>query len=789
MNFATKATQILAVALTLCFLAAPALAEWGPPEIAVQGLLTNLADEPVEGPVELTFTVYQGANGPAGVWTGTHVGVELVLGHFDLVLGITNPLDDPPVFEEFDDLWVGISVDGGPELPRARLAAVGYAMQARHAEYCGSLTGSVCGQGEILKWSGKEWECAADDNTGYEAGWAISLANGLVAVEKSILDNAYVEEDEEDSISMEMIQAGAVTDGKISDVAWAKLTGIPEGFADGVDNGILVEEDPQVGLLNPNKWCTTDGLTVNCVADQPVMAEDDPQVGQNKTNSVPYWDGAALVAGSIYDNGDVGIGTGNVNPAGKLHVAGGLVRIGIAGTNNYAEAAGDLYVQDALEVDGNTYVAGTASSGTLANTGNFSNNGDILNDGTFTTGGEATFNGELDVNGVADFAKTVDFKADVDMNNKSVTNLATPADAADAVNKEYVDKIIASQVSPVVSRDKKRYTVVLNVKNTGYCPQGYTKETLDSLRGPDKNLYININTQGLFMGGMNGRSYGQEYLYVRINSDSSPANVCSRTYTSTTGKPHIAVFMPEGGDANSCPATYNYIPAATLKGTNGWGYFQANEAGAYFGHVTDWARNSHNYEDNTGYLGRSFSTHISTVCFKVMGVDEDDATANGVFPVVLGVKNDTDCPNGWEVRTSSVTDGSNGYTYIQYSGNASVIGGMNDWWHGGGNYQQIHFHYSHVSFVCWNYYTRDGQPFYNVRMPHTGNCPNGYMQFNADSLKSSHNSSGYLAATGEGLYMGGIHSWGMHDHSEGYIQHTFSSQVHNKICLKMDGVK
>jgi hypothetical protein len=777
----TMLSVVLAAALTLGAL--PVLAEWGPPEIAVQGLLTNLADEPVNGAVELAFAVYQGEAGVDPVWTETHPAVELVLGHFDLVLGLENPMDAPPVFEQFDDLWVGISVNGGPELPRAPLAAVGYAMQARHAEYCGSLTGSVCQADEILKWDGNAWQCAADDNTGYQAGWAISLANGEIAADKTTLDGAYVEEDQENAISNEMIQAGSVSDAKITDVAWAKLTGVPDGFSDGVDNGLLLEEDPQVGLLDQNKWCTTDGLAVNCVADQPIMAEDDPQVGKNTQNVVPYWNGTALVAGSIFDNGSIGIGTGNVNPAGKLQVSGGLVLIGVAGANGVATGAGDLYVQDALEVDG------LATTGSLANTGDFSNNGNIINDGTLTNDGKATFNGELDVNALADFSKTVDFHADVDMNSQKVTNVATPAAGTDAVNKDYVDNIVTSQISPVVTRDKQRYTVVLNVKNSNYCPSGYTIESVANLKGPDNNLYVNINKSGLFLGGMNSRSWGQEYLAVGINSNNAPATLCHRTFTSTSGKPHISVFMPQGGSANDCPSGYSYLPASTLKGNNGWGYVQTNEAGAYMGYVDNWARDSSAYEDNTGYLARSFTTQVGSLCFKVSGVDEDAATANGVYPVFLGVKNETDCPNGWNVRSSSVTDGSNGYTYLQYSGNSSIWGGQADWWHGGGNYMQTHWHYSHVNFVCWNYMTRDGQPFYNVRTPHAGSCPSGYTTFSADSLKASHNSNGYIAATAEGLYMGGLHSWGMHDYSEGYIQHNFTNQVNNKVCLKIDGVK
>ncbi|MHC5157423.1 MAG: gp53-like domain-containing protein, partial [Planctomycetota bacterium] len=50
------------------------------------------------------------------------------------------------------------------------------------------------------------------------------------------------------------------------------------------------------------------------------IAETDPQVGSNTTNRVPKWNGSALVTGTIFDNGNVGIGT--TNPAAKLDVNG-----------------------------------------------------------------------------------------------------------------------------------------------------------------------------------------------------------------------------------------------------------------------------------------------------------------------------------------------------------------------------------------------------------------------------------------------------------------------------------
>src|SRR3989344_2182143 len=82
------------------------------------------------------------------------------------------------------------------------------------------------------------------------------------------------------------------------------------------------------------------------------------------------------------------VGIGTSNPSGKLQVAGDEVRIGDAGTLNYASADGDLYVEDALEVDGNAYLTtlflgGTQVTSTAAE----------LNylDGTTVTSGGITF--------------------------------------------------------------------------------------------------------------------------------------------------------------------------------------------------------------------------------------------------------------------------------------------------------------------------------------------------------------------------------------------------------------
>lgn len=46
--------------------------------------------------------------------------------------------------------------------------------------------------------------------------------------------------------------------------------------------------------------------------------ESDPSVGSNSLNYIPKWDGSALVTGTIYDNGNIGIGT--ASPLTNLHL-------------------------------------------------------------------------------------------------------------------------------------------------------------------------------------------------------------------------------------------------------------------------------------------------------------------------------------------------------------------------------------------------------------------------------------------------------------------------------------
>jgi len=138
-SFLVLAAVWLALVLPLAAWPTAALAEWGPGQIAVEGELTNLAGEPIDGPANLQFFIYSSPDALNAVWNETHKAVPLADGRFQIVLGDAVPLDNPPLFESYADLWIGLSVNGGGELPRVPLTAIGYSMQAKHAEVCEEL--------------------------------------------------------------------------------------------------------------------------------------------------------------------------------------------------------------------------------------------------------------------------------------------------------------------------------------------------------------------------------------------------------------------------------------------------------------------------------------------------------------------------------------------------------------------------------------------------------------------------------------------------------------------------
>jgi hypothetical protein len=75
-------------------------------------------------------------------------------------------------------------------------------------------------------------------------------------------------------------------------------------------------------------WNTAYGWGNHATAGY-LLSESDPEVGTNTLNYMPKWDGSQLVKGTIYDNGNVGIGT--PDPKSQIQVEGGDVYISSGG--------------------------------------------------------------------------------------------------------------------------------------------------------------------------------------------------------------------------------------------------------------------------------------------------------------------------------------------------------------------------------------------------------------------------------------------------------------------------
>lgn len=116
--------------------------------------------------------------------------------------------------------------------------------------------------------------------------------------------------------------ASGIVSGDITD--WNTA----HGWGDHSNAGYLTSEtDPAFGVsvasgitsANITNWDAAYGWGDHSIAGYLTSyTETDPEIGTNTLNFVPKWNGSGLVTGTIYDNGDVGIGT--TNPTAKTHI-------------------------------------------------------------------------------------------------------------------------------------------------------------------------------------------------------------------------------------------------------------------------------------------------------------------------------------------------------------------------------------------------------------------------------------------------------------------------------------
>jgi hypothetical protein len=113
-----------------------------PARIPIQGYLTTATGSPIDGAVEVTFTLYASPNGPDGALFSETRSVSAAEGRFALQLGDGGAPMDLGLFRDVDGLWLGISVDGDREMsPRIAMTSVPYAAHAHTASDALTLDG------------------------------------------------------------------------------------------------------------------------------------------------------------------------------------------------------------------------------------------------------------------------------------------------------------------------------------------------------------------------------------------------------------------------------------------------------------------------------------------------------------------------------------------------------------------------------------------------------------------------------------------------------------------------
>jgi len=117
------------IGLLVC-LTSLAAVEAVPASIPYQGRLKDGAGVHVTGTVAMTVALYDTEAAATPRWSETHAAVAVVGGLFQIALGSVAPLNDATLVGA---RWLGVAVDGAPELARIRLDSAPFARLAGRA--------------------------------------------------------------------------------------------------------------------------------------------------------------------------------------------------------------------------------------------------------------------------------------------------------------------------------------------------------------------------------------------------------------------------------------------------------------------------------------------------------------------------------------------------------------------------------------------------------------------------------------------------------------------------------
>jgi len=253
------------IALAAGLLAPVAAAQTVPNLLDFQGYLRTESGAPVNKTVGLRISLYESAVGGTPLYFEDLPVVPVFGGRFSIQVGATKliPLD---LFQTHAALFLGLSVDGTPELPLQQVLTVPYAFRSASSETAaraevskdldcqGCVTaaklGEPCQEGQVMariggawscatlpSWSGKDFAlssqacgagtlvqgigpdgivaCADDQWVTYAAGAGLVLEQATFSLDVGFTDDRYVNEGEAGALTGPMLAEGSVSASKL----------------------------------------------------------------------------------------------------------------------------------------------------------------------------------------------------------------------------------------------------------------------------------------------------------------------------------------------------------------------------------------------------------------------------------------------------------------------------------------------------------------------------------------------------------------------------------------------
>lgn len=211
---------VAALILTQQVWAAPLAARMAAPSgtskttIAYQGYLTDSANSPVNGALEIVFKLYNVESGGTALWSETQPAVSVTDGLFSVLLGSVTPLSSSLIADN-SDLWLGITIGSDTEMaPRDKLASAPYAMMADVPD--GSITQYKLGNDSVTSAKIVDGAVSSSD-AGFN--YAASTSKGGAATDLACTNCVAGSEIADGQVATADLADNAVTSAKVTDGA------------------------------------------------------------------------------------------------------------------------------------------------------------------------------------------------------------------------------------------------------------------------------------------------------------------------------------------------------------------------------------------------------------------------------------------------------------------------------------------------------------------------------------------------------------------------------------------